>query len=310
MERRAGRRSSSFANLRTEPHECPPPSPPAPWPDGHLTAPDPEAATAGDLPEPGALNGEGSLRQRTDAERGQGPGAEDSKGTPQGRDSGRRAGGRAGAGWSGLRGEVKRRGRLSPRAAGFYAGRRALTADLSTSKAPGRWAPSRDKAAPELGGRSELPEASSGAHASTHLAQKELQRGSPTSNRAGAGRGRGRVSGEDSGRQKGREDFEGVPGEGTPGSCALCQGQLPCGDRAQRPTPDVHIYPSPDPSPHPKRFQAFCTRPSRDPGTSLIINNVLFQGESPGLGCNTTHVLKAKTQLGGWSGARERAVFC
>ena len=46
MERRAGRRSSSFANLRTEPRERPPPSPRT-----RLTAPDPEAATAGDLPE-------------------------------------------------------------------------------------------------------------------------------------------------------------------------------------------------------------------------------------------------------------------
>ena len=76
------------------------------------------------------------------------------------------------------------------------------------------------------------------------------------------------------------------------------------------PHPDVHIHPSLDPSPHPGCFQAFSTRPSGDPGTSLIINNVLFQGESPGLGCNTTHVLKAKMQLRGWSGAKERAVFC
>ena len=327
MERRAGRRSSSLANLRMKPRERPPRSPTrAPWPD-RLTAPAPEAATAGDLPEPGPLNGEGSLRQRMDAEWGQGPGAEDpQEDTPRAeiQDKGPVAG--QGRGDQGFEGDVKRRGRLSPRAAGvaagFYTGRRALTADLSTSKAPGRRAtPSRDEVAPELGGKSELQEASRGAHASTHLTRKELQHSSPTSNRAGAGRGRGSSgcacpTAESLGRTLGSggagETLVGGGGawirdarllHSVPRTAAVW-GPGPM------PHPDIHIHPSPDPSPHPGCFQAFSTRPSGDPGTSLIINNVLFQGESPGLGCNTTHILKAKTQLRGWSGAKERAVFC
>lgn len=268
MERRAGRRSSSLANLRMKPRERPPRSPTrAPWPD-RLTAPAPEAATAGDLPEPGPLNGEGSLRQRMDAEWGQGPGAEDpQEDTPRAeiQDKGPVAG--QGRGDQGFEGDVKRRGRLSPRAAGvaagFYTGRRALTADLSTSKAPGRRAtPSRDEVAPELGGKSELQEASRGAHASTHLTRKELQHSSPTSNRAGAGRGRGSSgcacpTAESLGRTLGSGGAGetlvggGAPGSGTPGSCTLCQGQLPCGDRAQCPTRTSTSTPPRTPVPTP-----------------------------------------------------------
>ena len=106
------------------------------------------------------MNGEGSLRQRMDAERGQGPGAEDpQEDTPRAEIQNKGPVAGQGQGDQGFEGDFKRRGRLSPRAAGvaagFYAGRKALTADLSTSKAPGHRATlPGDEAAPELGGKS------------------------------------------------------------------------------------------------------------------------------------------------------------
>lgn len=85
-----------------------------------ISPPRPRGCHGGDLPEPGAPRRGGSLRQRTDRREGQGPGAEDSKGTPQGeiQDEGLVAG--LGRAEPGLRGEVEG-------AAGFLQGQQDFT---------------------------------------------------------------------------------------------------------------------------------------------------------------------------------------